>query len=57
MLLRTYPRRGVLASAAGIVVAARTSRAKWDHGTPYVPVAIMIVVMAGPRACRGTCCA
>ena len=39
----------MLAGIAGIVIAARTSSVKWDYGTSYVLIAILIVVMAGVR--------
>jgi simple sugar transport system permease protein len=47
ILFLTYTVCGILASIAGIVIAARTSSVKWDYGTSYVLVAILIVVMAG----------
>lgn len=49
MLFRTYLLAGVLASVAGIVIAARTSSIKWDYGSSYVLVAILIAVMAGVK--------
>jgi simple sugar transport system permease protein len=49
MLLLTYTVCGVLASIAGIIIAARTSSVKWDYGSSYVLIAILIVVMAGVR--------
>jgi len=49
MLFVTYTVCGVLASIAGIIIAARTSSVKWDYGTSYVLIAILIVVMAGVR--------
>ncbi|MDX0455105.1 ABC transporter permease [Sinorhizobium medicae] len=49
MLLLTYTVCGVLASVAGIIIAARTSSVKWDYGSSYVLIAILIVVMAGVR--------
>lgn len=49
MLFRTYLLAGVLASIAGIVIAARNSSIKWDYGSSYVLVAILIAVMAGVR--------
>jgi simple sugar transport system permease protein len=49
MLFLTYTACGVLASVAGIIIAARTSSVKWDYGTSYVLIAILIVVMAGVR--------
>ena len=49
ILFTTYTLSGVLASVAGITIAARTSSAKWDYGSSYVLIAILIVVMAGVR--------
>nr|WP_256473388.1 ABC transporter permease [Phyllobacterium sp. 21LDTY02-6] len=49
MLFVIYTICGVLASIAGIIIAARTSSVKWDYGTSYVLIAILIVVMAGVR--------
>lgn len=49
LLFRTYLLAGVLASIAGIIIAARTSSVKWDYGTSYVLVAILVAVMAGVR--------
>ena len=49
MLFVTYTVCGVLASIAGVIIAARTSSVKWDYGTSYVLIAILIVVMAGVR--------
>ncbi|PLU10162.1 sugar ABC transporter permease [Sinorhizobium medicae] len=49
ILLLTYTVCGVLASVAGIIIAARTSSVKWDYGSSYVLIAILIVVMAGVR--------
>ncbi|WP_102958572.1 ABC transporter permease [Mangrovicella endophytica] len=49
MLFLTYTACGVLASVAGIVIAARTSSVKWDYGSSYVLIAILIAVMAGVR--------
>ncbi|MDV7145579.1 ABC transporter permease [Tropicimonas sp. TH_r6] len=49
MYFITYTIAGMLASVAGIIIAARTSSVKWDYGTSYVMVAILIAVMAGVR--------
>lgn len=49
VLFRTFFLSGILASVAGIVIAARTSSVKWDYGTSYVLAAILIAVMAGVR--------
>ena len=45
----TYTVCGVLASVAGAIIAARTSSVKWDYGSSYVMIAILIVVAAGVR--------
>ncbi|MGE6781601.1 ABC transporter permease [Ensifer adhaerens] len=49
ILFLTYTVCGLLASVAGIVIAARTSSVKWDYGSSYVLIAILIAVMAGVR--------
>ena len=49
MIVITYTIAGVLASVAGIVIAARNSSVKWDYGTSYVLIAILIAVLAGVR--------
>ncbi|MEH6719581.1 MAG: ABC transporter permease [Aurantimonas endophytica] len=53
MLFTTYLLAGVMASIAGFIIAARTSSVKWDYGTSYVLVAILVVVMAGVRPAGG----
>src|SRR6218665_1135269 len=47
MLLSVYTLCGLLASVSGIVIAARSSSVKWDYGSSYVLIAILIAVMAG----------
>lgn len=49
MYFQTYLLAGILASVAGIIIAARTSSVKWDYGSSYVMVAILITVMAGVK--------
>lgn len=49
ILFRTYTVCGLLASIAGVTIAARTSSVKWDYGSSYVLIAILIAVMAGVR--------
>lgn len=49
MLIVTYTVCGVLAAVAGIIIAARTSSAKWDFGSSYLMIAILTVVMAGVK--------
>jgi simple sugar transport system permease protein len=47
VMLVTYTLSGVLASIAGIVIASRASSVKWDYGTSYLLIAILIAVMGG----------
>jgi simple sugar transport system permease protein len=49
LVLVTYTLCGLLASVAGVIIGARISSLKWDYGTSYVLIAILIVVMAGVR--------
>ena len=49
MLMLTYTVCGMLAAIAGIIIASRTSSAKWDFGTSYLMIAILTVVMAGVK--------
>ena len=49
MLILTYTVCGILAAVAGIIIASRTSSAKWDFGTSYLMIAILTVVMAGVK--------
>jgi len=49
LLLQVYALSGVFSGMAGVVIAARTSSLKWDYGSSYVLVAILIAVMAGVR--------
>lgn len=49
MLLTVYTLCGLLASVSGTVIAARSSSVKWDYGSSYVLIAILIAVMAGVR--------
>lgn len=44
-----YTLSGLLSGVAGIVIASRTLSAKWDYGSSYVLIAILIAVMAGVR--------
>jgi len=54
ILLSTYTLCGTLAGIAGVIIAARTVAAKWDYGTSYVLIAILIAVMAGVRPQGGS---
>jgi len=49
MLLVTYTVCGMLASLAGIVIAARNGSVKSDYGSSYVLIAILIAVLGGIR--------
>jgi simple sugar transport system permease protein len=49
MLITTYALSGLLASVAGIIIAARTASVKSDYGSSYLLIAILIAVMAGVR--------
>ena len=49
MLFLTYTVCGLLSGMAGAVIAARTSSVKWDYGSSYVMISILIVVAAGVR--------
>ncbi|WP_372803441.1 ABC transporter permease [Paracoccus seriniphilus] len=49
MIVLTYTIAGVLAAIAGVVIAARNSSVKWDYGSSYVLIAILIAVLAGVR--------
>ncbi len=49
MLMITYMLCGLVAAIAGIVIASRTSSAKWDFGSSYLMIAILSVVMAGVK--------
>ena len=49
MLIVTYTLCGLLAAVAGVIIASRTSSAKWDFGSSYLMIAILTVVMAGVK--------
>ncbi|MBB4301390.1 simple sugar transport system permease protein [Rhodobium orientis] len=53
LLMTAYTLSSVLASVAGFIIAARISSVKWDYGTSYVLIAILIAVMAGVRPTGG----
>lgn len=53
LLMVAYTLSSLLASVAGFIIAARISSVKWDYGTSYVLIAILIVVMAGVRPSGG----
>ncbi|BDA83170.1 sugar ABC transporter permease [Aureimonas sp. SA4125] len=45
----TYTLSGMLAGLSGLIIAARNVNVKWDYGTSYLLIAILIAVMAGVR--------
>ena len=45
----TYAISGLLAGLAGVIIAARNVNVKWDYGTTYLLIAILVAVMAGVR--------
>ncbi|WGD30103.1 ABC transporter permease [Ancylobacter sp. WKF20] len=49
VLIATYATSGLLSGLAGIMIAARNVNVKWDYGTSYLLIAILIAVMAGVR--------
>lgn len=44
-----YTLSGALAGLSGVIIAARNVNVKWDYGTSYLLIAILIAVMAGVR--------
>lgn len=53
MLFITYGVCGMLAATAGVLIASRTASAKWDYGSSYLLIAILIAVMGGVRPSGG----
>jgi simple sugar transport system permease protein len=53
MLIATYAMCGVLASLAGLVSVSHTLSAKWDYGSSYLLIAILIAVMGGVNPAGG----
>ncbi|MFV0336516.1 MAG: ABC transporter permease [Tropicimonas sp.] len=45
----TYALSGLLAGLSGAVIAARNVNVKWDYGTTYLLIAILVAVMAGVK--------
>lgn len=45
----TYAISGLLAGLSGAIIAARNVNVKWDYGTSYLLIAILIAVMAGVK--------
>lgn len=53
MLFITYGVCGMFAATAGVLIASRTASAKWDYGSSYLLIAILIAVMAGVKPSGG----
>ena len=49
VILATYGLSGALSGLAGIIIAARNVNVKFDYGSSYLLIAILIAVMAGVR--------
>ncbi|OWY04450.1 ABC transporter permease [Thioclava sp. IC9] len=49
ILITTYALSGLMAGLAGVIIAARNINVKWDYGTSYLLIAILVAVMAGVR--------
>lgn len=49
IIITTYGISGLLAGLSGAIIAARNVNVKWDYGTTYLLVAILIAVMAGVK--------
>ncbi|MDH7786016.1 simple sugar transport system permease protein [Ochrobactrum sp. 19YEA23] len=49
VLIATYATSGLLAGIAGVIIAARNVNVKYDYGSSYLLVAILIAVMAGVK--------
>ncbi|KKC32321.1 ABC transporter permease [Devosia psychrophila] len=49
VLVATYAISGLLSGVAGIIIAARNVNVKFDYGSSYLLIAILIAVMAGVK--------
>lgn len=49
VLVATYAISGMLSGLAGIIIAARNVNVKFDYGSSYLLIAILIAVMAGVK--------
>ncbi len=49
IILSTYALSGTLSGLAGMIIAARNVNVKFDYGSSYLLIAILIVVMAGVK--------
>jgi simple sugar transport system permease protein len=52
-LVTTYAISGALAAVAGVIIASRTASVKWDYGSSYLLITILITVMAGVKPTGG----
>jgi simple sugar transport system permease protein len=49
VLVSTYALSGTLSGLAGVIIAARNVNVKYDYGSSYLLIAILIAVMAGVK--------
>jgi simple sugar transport system permease protein len=49
IIVSTYALSGMLSGLAGMIIAARNVNVKFDYGSSYLLIAILIVVMAGVK--------
>ena len=49
VLVSTYAISGMLSGLAGVIIAARNVNVKYDYGSSYLLIAILIAVMAGVK--------
>jgi simple sugar transport system permease protein len=49
IIVGTYALSGMLSGLAGMIIAARNVNVKFDYGSSYLLIAILIVVMAGVK--------
>lgn len=49
ILVATYAISGTLSGLAGMIIAARNVNVKYDYGSSYLLIAILVVVMAGVK--------
>lgn len=49
VLVATYAISGMLSGLAGVIIAARNVNVKYDYGSTYLLIAILIAVMAGVK--------
>ncbi len=49
VIMATYAMSGMLSGLAGVIIAARNVNVKFDYGSSYLLIAILIAVMAGVK--------